>query len=184
MLTRRSLLAGLALAPIGLDRSGAAPASAYDFSFPGIDGQPLRLADHRGQPMLVVNTASRCGYTYQYTALQKLYDTYRARGLMVIGVPSNDFHQELADGAAVKNFCEVNFNIDFPLTDLVSVTGKSAHPFYQWAAASLGAKNTPRWNFHKYLVGPDGALVTAFGTGTEPMAREVIAAIEPLLPQG
>lgn len=203
MFTRRLMFAGLALAPlavVGLAlaaylaaraaepvatlATGTAGPTAHDFGFAGIDGAPLDLGQFRGRPMLVVNTASRCGFTYQYDALQKLYDTYRDRGLVVIGVPSNDFRQELADAAAVKNFCEVNFNIDFPLTDITAVRGPGAHPFYAWAAKTLGPDKAPGWNFHKYLVGPDGRLVASFGTGTEPMAPAVRAAIEALLPQG
>jgi glutathione peroxidase len=154
-------------------------AGAHDFAFENINGTgELRLADFAGRPVLVVNTASRCGYTYQYDALQALYDRYRARGLVVLGVPSDDFNQELASEAEVKDFCAVNFAIDFPMTAITHVTGGAAHPFYAWAAAQAGA---PRWNFHKYLLAPDGRLVAAFSTKTEPDAPEVTEAIEALL---
>ena len=157
----------------------AGQASAHDFAFENIDetGQ-LRLADYAGRAVLVVNTASRCGYTYQYGALQALYDRYRDRGLVVLGVPADDFDQELATAAEVKDFCEVNFAIDFPMTAITPVTGEDAHPFYRWAAEAAGP---PRWNFHKYLIGPDGRLVAAFPTKTEPDAPEVRQAIEALL---
>ncbi|MEO0621666.1 MAG: glutathione peroxidase [Pseudomonadota bacterium] len=159
--------------------------SAHDFAFAGIDGDPVRLLDYRGKPVLVVNTASKCGFTYQYDALQALYDRYRDQGLVVLGVPSDDFGgQELATEAEVKHFCEVNFAIDFPMTAITPVRGKSAHPFYTWAKRELGARQAPRWNFHKYLVGPDGALVQAFGTSVEPSAPEIAKAVEALLPDG
>lgn len=186
---RRSVLAGLGLS-LGLallfqGRGAFADTiTAHEFVFPGIDGGFLRLAEFSGRPVLVVNTASRCGFTYQYDGLQALYDRYRARGLVVLGVPSDDFGgQELASEAEVKSFCAVNFSIDFPMTAITRVRGDGAHPFYAWAAGELGPDKTPRWNFHKYLVGPDGALVSAFGTRTEPDAPEVVAAIEALLPQ-
>lgn len=179
MWTRRAIIAALAAVP-SLARAGA----AHDFSFPDIDGGVIRLADFRGRPVLVVNTASRCGFTYQYDALQALYDRFRNRGLVVLGVPSDDFGgQELATEAEVKEFCAVNFAIDFPMTAITRVKGNGAHPFYVWAAAELGAAHAPRWNFHKYVVAPDGSLVAAFPTRVEPTDASVIAAIEPLLTQ-
>lgn len=191
MLLRRlfvtSAVLGLAtLATLAAPRVAAAGAlSAHDFAFPGIEGGIVRLADYAGRPILVVNTASRCGFTYQYDALQAVWTQYRDRGLVVLGVPSDDFGgQELGSEAAVKEFCEVNFAIDFPMTAITPVRGGSAHPFYVWARNTLGAGKAPRWNFHKYLVGPDGRLVAAFGTNTEPTSDKVTRAIEALLPQG
>ncbi|MEM9147942.1 MAG: glutathione peroxidase [Pseudomonadota bacterium] len=157
--------------------------TAHDFAFAGIDGGVVRLLDYAGSPVLVVNTASRCGFTYQYDALQALYDRYRDQGLVVLGVPSDDFGgQELATEAEVKHFCEVNFAIDFPMTGITPVRGKGAHPFYAWAQRALGKAKAPRWNFHKYLVGPDGRLVAAFGTSIEPSAPAIATAVEALLP--
>jgi glutathione peroxidase len=157
----------------------AAEGSAYDHKFQSIDGKPMPLSSFRGKVLLVVNTASFCGFTPQYTALQKLYETYEARGLVVIGVPSNDFGgQEPKSEAEVKEFCQGAFGITFPLTAKYHVVGSEKHPFYGWAAAALGAMNGPWWNFHKYLVGRDGKLVTSFGTRTEPQAENVVAAIE------
>jgi glutathione peroxidase len=157
----------------------AGQASAHDFAFADIDETGrLPLADFAGRPVLVVNTASRCGYTYQYDALQALYDRYRDRGLVVLGVPSADFDQELATAAEVKDFCAVNFAIDFPMAAITPVTGADAHPFYRWASEAAGP---PGWNFHKYLIGPDGRLVAAFPTRTEPDAPEITQAIEALL---
>ncbi|MCL5777355.1 glutathione peroxidase [Limibaculum sp. FT325] len=182
MLTRRTLIAALALSPVTLH---AGEMRAHDFSFPGIEGGEIRLADFAGRPVLVVNTASRCGFTYQYDGLQALYDRYRDRGLVVLGVPSDDFGgQELATEAEVKEFCEVNFGLDFPMTAITTVKGTGAHPFYAWARATLGAEKAPGWNFHKYLVAPDGSLVDAFPTRVEPGDPRLTAAIEALLPQG
>ena len=154
----------------------AASGSAFDFSFESIDGGPLALSDFAGRPLRVVNTASRCGFTHQYDALQALWSQYRDRGLVVLGVPSGDFRQELATAADVKEFCAVNFAIDFPMTDITSVTGPEAHPFFAWAAAQAGA---PRWNFNKYLIAPDGSLIARYGSSTQPAA--LAAEIEGLL---
>lgn len=175
---RRTFLAALAAVAVG----GAARAggTVADFSFASIDGGALSLATFRGGPVLMVNTASRCAFTPQYDALQALYDRYRGRGLTVLGVPSNSFRQELADAGAVKEFCEVNFAIDFPMTGLAEVTGADAHPFYRWAAAQ-GAK--PSWNFHKILLDGEGRIAGQFATSVRPDAPEVIAAIEALLPR-
>jgi glutathione peroxidase len=185
MLHRRLFLAaatlGLAAGATALSPSGPAHAgqmTAYDFAFDGIAGETVRLADWQGRPILVVNTASRCGFTHQYEGLQALYERYRERGLVVVGVPSDDFNQELSSNAEVKEFCAVNYAIEFPMTAITPVKGRSAHPFYVWAATEAGA---PRWNFHKYLVGPDGQLAGAFPTATDPTAPEVTARIESLL---
>ena len=148
--------------------------------FRSIDGGTIDLADFRGGPVLVVNTASRCGYTGQYEGLQALYDKYRDRGLTVVGVPSDSFHQELASDAAVKDFCEVNFAISFPMTSLVEVTGPNAHPFYAWAREQ-GVE--PTWNFAKILLAPDGTIAEAFGSATGPDSAPLVSAIEKLLPR-
>ncbi len=158
--------------------------SAYQFSFTSIDGTPLPLSDYQGQVVLVVNTASRCGFTPQYDGLQALYDSYRDRGLVVLGVPSGDFGgQELADEAAIKSFCEVNFNIDFPMTEKNHVKGDNAHPFYQWSAAKAGFMARPRWNFHKYLIGRDGQIDGWFSSVTAPQSEKIQLAIEKALAQ-
>lgn len=159
-------------------------ASAHDFTFTSIDGQPLPLAGFAGKAVLVVNTASRCGFTPQYAGLQELWERYRARGLVVLGVPSNDFGgQEPGDAAEIKQFCTVTFNIDFPMTDKVHVKGDDAHPFYVWAAEQVGALGRPRWNFHKYLVAPDGRLADWFATTTKPSAGRLRRAVEAVLPE-
>ena len=159
-------------------------ANAHDFSFTSIEGAPLPLATYRGKAVLVVNTASFCGFTKQYADLQSLWEKYRDRGLVVLGVPSNDFGgQEPGSEAEIKEFCEVNFDIDFPLTAKVRVKGDDAHPFYAWAAKELGFSAKPRWNFHKYLVAPDGRLADWFSTATSPNAERVLRAVEQVLPK-
>lgn len=152
---------------------------AYDFTFTSIEGHPLPLAQFEGKVVLVVNTASRCGFTPQYSDLQTVWERYRERGLVVLGVPSNDFgNQEPGSEGDIKTFCEVNFNVDFPMTTKVHVKGERAHPFYKWAAGEAGAAGKPRWNFHKYLLGPDGELVEWFSTSTAPTSDKVTKAIE------
>ncbi len=153
--------------------------TAHDFAFTSIDREPLPLSSFEGKVVMVVNTASRCGFTHQYTNLQTVWERYRDRGLVVLGVPSNDFGgQEPGSEAEIKEFCEVNFDVDFPLTEKVRVKGKEAHPFYRWASDELGMAAKPRWNFHKYLIGPDGQLVDWFSTATSPTSQKVTRAIE------
>ena len=184
MYTKRVFLALLSAVSAATVSSQALAVSAHDFAFTDIDGAPLPLSRFAGQPVLVVNTASRCAFTHQYDALQALYDRYRDRGLIVLGVPSDDIGgQELATEAEVKTFCEVNFAIDFPMTEITRVRGRGRHPFYAWAEDELGSAEAPRWNFHKYLVGGDGGLIRAFGTSTAPDAPSVLSAIESVLPR-
>ena len=164
---------------MGLFLAQAALAVPRDLPFPSIDGGTLSLGQWAGQPVLVVNTASRCGFTYQYEGLQALYDTYRAQGLVVLAVPSDDFNQELASGAAVKEFCEISFGLDLPMTDITRVTGAGAHPFYRAVAAETGF--APRWNFNKVLIAPDGTVAGTWGSATQPQSAEIVEAILPLL---
>jgi glutathione peroxidase len=157
--------------------------SAHAFSFNTIEGAPLPLAAFAGKPLLVVNTASECGFTPQYAELESLWQRYRARGLVVLGVPSNDFGgQEPGSNEAIKSFCETKFHVDFPLAAKEKVAGAAAHPFYRWIAAELGDAGAPRWNFHKYLSGPDGALLGAWPSRVAPLAPELVAAVEAALP--
>ena len=165
--------------------SGAAAEAndAYQFDFVGLDGRALPLSAWRGRPVLVVNTASFCGYTPQYRELEAVWRKYRDRGLVVLGVPSNDFgRQEPGTAAEIKQFCETNYAVDFPLTEKVRVIGGAAHPFYRWVAANLGEGAAPRWNFHKYLIGPDGQLAGAWPSQVSPSERAVTGEIERLLP--
>jgi glutathione peroxidase len=158
---------------------GGAARTAWDFSFTSIDGKPMPLSDFRGQVLLVVNTASFCGFTKQYKALQELHQKYAPQGFAVIGVPSNDFGaQEPKAAGEIKEFCEGMFGVEFPLTDKNVVSGDNAHPFYKWARDELGWMNAPKWNFHKYLVGRDGKLVTSFFSMTTPDADRLVSAVE------
>jgi glutathione peroxidase len=152
--------------------------TAYAYSFSGLDGAAIRLAAHAGKPILVVNTASQCGYTPQYAGLQELWTRYRERGLMIIGVPSNDFGgQEPGGPAEIMKTAQQTYGVSFPLTAKAEVRGPATHPFFKWAALERPGE-TPRWNFHKYLVGRDGHIVAAFSTQIEPTDPRVIAAIE------
>ena len=157
--------------------------SAHDYSFKSIDGAALPLAAYRGKPVLVVNTASFCGFTPQYKELEALWRKYQKRGLVVLGVPSNDFgQQEPGSAAEIKSFCAANYAIDFPLAAKERVIGPEAHPFYRWVAGELGEDAAPRWNFHKYLVGPDGTLAGMWPSRVSPGSAEIAREIEALLP--
>ena len=172
-----------ALCLLAMPLSAANADSAHQFAFVSIDGSPLPLAAFSGKAVLVVNTASRCGFTRQYNGLQSLWETYRDQGLIVLGVPSNDFgRQEPGSNEEIKEFCEVNFGIDFPMTEKVSVKGDDAHAFYVLARETLGAQTAPRWNFHKYLVAPDGSLKAWFSSSVEPMSKTVRQSVESVLP--
>ncbi|MFN3659196.1 MAG: glutathione peroxidase [Pseudolabrys sp.] len=151
--------------------------TAYSFTFKALDGSPVLLSSYRGRPILVVNTASLCGYTPQYTGLQELWARYRDRGLMLIGVPSNDFGGQEPGGPADIDKTAHGYHVTFPLTEKVAVKGPDAHPFYRWAALERPLE-TPRWNFHKYLVARDGRLRTGFASAVVPTDPRVISAIE------
>ena len=177
---RRRFLRGLACAAlVPMLPAVARAAGAPDAPFASIDGGELRLSDWRGRPVLVVNTASQCGFTPQYDGLQALYDRYRDRGLVVLAVPSDDFNQELATAAEVKEFCELNFDLDLPMTDITHVRGGAAHPFFRWLAQEHGF--VPGWNFNKVLIGPDGGFVEAWGSVVRPTAPALTRRIEALL---
>ena len=156
--------------------------TAHDFSFTSITGETMPLSQFSGKVMLVVNTASRCGFTPQYDDLQAVYEAYQDKGLVVIGIPSDDFgRQELDTADEIKNFCEVNFNITFPMADKTVVKGSDAHPFYLWAGDELGFMARPKWNFHKYLVGKDGRLINWYASTTNPNGDKIRSAIETAL---
>ncbi|HTZ35238.1 MAG TPA: glutathione peroxidase [Stellaceae bacterium] len=165
--------------------ASAAPDTAHRFAFAGLDGGALPLAAWAGRPVLVVNTASYCGYTPQYRDLEALWRQYRDRGLVVLGVPSNDFGaQEPGSPAEIKAFCETTYAVDFPLAAKCAVIGGAAHPFYRWVAETLGEGAAPRWNFHKYLIAPDGELAGAWPSAVRPTDAAVTGEIEKLLPPG
>jgi glutathione peroxidase len=157
-------------------------ASAYDFSFSTIQGKPFALKDLAGRPLLVVNTASKCGFTPQYKGLEALWQGYKERGLLVIGVPSNDFGgQEPGSNTEIASFCELNYGVDFPMMGKEHVKGKRAHPFFAWAGREGGFLAKPKWNFFKYLVGKDGRLVDWFSSLTAPDSGKLRAAVEQTL---
>lgn len=154
-------------------------AALAGFSFPSIDGGQIDLDDWQGQPVLVVNTASLCGYTPQYGDLQKLQDTYGARGLKVLAVPSNDFAQELDSEQAVKEFCDVNFGLTIAMTTITPVSGAAVHPFYAWVKAQTGFE--PEWNFNKVLLDGQGSVMGTWGSGPSPTSEAITLKIEALL---
>jgi glutathione peroxidase len=157
-------------------------ASAYDFSFETLQGKPYPLKDLEGRPLVVVNTASKCGFTPQYKGLEALWQAYKAKGLVVIGVPCNDFGaQEPGSHDEIAQFCELNYGVDFPIMGKVHVKGDAAHPFFTWAAKQGGFLAAPKWNFFKYLVGKDGKLAEWFSSVTAPDSAKFKAAIEKML---
>lgn len=159
--------------------------SAYDFSFSALHTkQPLPLSQFRGKVILVVNTASNCGFTPQYKGLETLYKTYKAKGLVIIGVPSNDFgKQEPGTSEEIGAFCEKNYGVTFPITEKEIVVGDRAHPFYKWTKDGLGLLSVPRWNFHKILINKKGQAVDSFFSTTAPDSKSLIKAIEKELAQ-
>jgi glutathione peroxidase len=151
--------------------------TAYAFSFPALTGGDIRLADYAGQPLLIVNTASLCGFTPQYAGLQQLWTEFHHRGLMIIGVPSNDFGGQEPGGAAeITETAQHQYGVTFPIAAKAVVKGPNAHPFYKWAA-DLRPKDVPRWNFHKYLIGRDGNIADVFPESVEPMDTRVKTSI-------
>ncbi len=151
---------------------------AYDYTFNNIDGNKIELKDYKNKVILVVNVASRCGYTSQYEGLQKIWANYEKKNLVVIGVPTNNFKQEPGSNKEIKNFCETNFGIDFPMTEKIDVIGKNAHPFYKWAKDNHGIGAIPKWNFHKIIIGKNGKIVDTFASFTKPTSSKFIRVIE------
>ncbi|MDX1742801.1 MAG: glutathione peroxidase [Ruegeria sp.] len=157
-----------------------AQATPLNGEFASIDGGTLSIEDWRGQAVLVVNTASQCGFTGQYAALQKVHEEYSDRGLVVLAVPSDSFNQELNSAEDVKQFCEVNFGLTLPMTDITPVTGPDAHPFYKAVLAETGF--APRWNFNKVLLDRNGSVVATFGSNVRPDSPKLLRQVEALLP--
>lgn len=179
---RRTVMAIFAAAAMALGVGPASAGPAHQFDFTSIDGDPMPMSQFAGKTVLLVNTASHCGFTYQYDGLQALYDTYKDKGLVVIGVPSNDFGgQEPGSEEEIKRFCEVNFSIEFPMTEKQIVKGQDAHPIYQWIGQELGKRKLPRWNFYKYLINADGELVAGWSNRTKPMSDDIRSAVEKAL---
>jgi glutathione peroxidase len=155
---------------------------AQDFEFRGINGAPLPMKSYAGKAVLLVNVASACGFTPQYAGLQILYEQYAPKGLVVLGVPCNDFGaQEPGSEKEIKSFCETSFGVTFPMTAKEHVIGGNAHPLYKWIAKELGEDQLPRWNFHKYLIGKNGELLGAYPSKVAPQSPELVKAVEEAL---
>jgi glutathione peroxidase len=154
----------------------------FDLSINGLNNETINLSDLRGKTILLVNVASKCGFTKQYTGLQTLYDNYKNKGFLVIGVPSNQFGgQEPGSNKEIKDFCETNFNITFPITDKVDVKGKNAHTIYRWAKENFGNSTVPKWNFHKILISKEGKIHDTFNSFVTPLSDKITKQIELIL---
>ena len=153
----------------------------FDFKIEGITGEIIDLSTYKNKVILIVNTASYCGFTKQYDDLQELWDKYKSKGLIVLGVPSNSFNQEKDDNKEIKEFCEVNFNIDFPMTGLNDVKGDDAHEIFKWAKNNHGKSAVPKWNFHKILINKEGKVEDTYASFTKPLSKKIINKIESLL---
>jgi glutathione peroxidase len=151
---------------------------AYEFQFKSLNGGIIKLSDYKDKVILVVNVASRCGFTKQYDDLQNLWSDYQDKDLIVIGIPTNDFKQEPASNADIKDFCEQNFNINFPMAEKNNVLGSNAHPFYKWAKDNYGKAAVPKWNFHKIIIGKDGKVADTFASITNPSSKRFVNFIE------
>ncbi len=153
----------------------------FDLEIESITGEVINLNDYKNKVVLVVNTASYCGFTKQYEDLQKLWDKYKSKGLIVLGVPSNSFNQEKNSNDEIKEFCEVNFNINFPLSTITDVKGKNAHVIFKWAKDNYGKSAIPKWNFHKILINKSGKVEDTFASFTSPTSNKIVKKIESLL---
>ena len=153
----------------------------FDFKIESITGELINFNDYKDKVILVVNTASYCGFTKQYEELQELWDTYKSQGLIVLGIPSNSFNQEKTNNLKIKKFCEVNFNINFPLSTITEVKGKNAHDLFKWAEKNYGKSAVPKWNFHKILINKDGKIEDTFVSFTKPMSKKIVQKIEEIL---
>ena len=153
----------------------------YDFKIEGINDEIINFNDYKNKVVLVVNTASYCGFTKQYDELQELWDLYKSKGLIVLGIPSDSFNQEKKSNSEVKKFCEVNFNINFPLSTITKVKGDYAHELFKWAKNNHGKSAIPKWNFHKILINKDGKIEETFMSFTKPMSKKIIRKIEEIL---
>ena len=155
------------------------PRSAYDFNFVDIDGKNLPLSQFKGKPLLIFNSASKCGFTSQYTGIQKIHETYKNKGLVVIGVPSDNFNQEPGNEEDIKKFCMVNFNISFDLTKKNNVVGSEMHPFFKWLDDNYDAR--PKWNFYKFVINKDGKLENHFSSQVSPSSKKLISILDEVI---
>ena len=155
---------------------------AYDFEFKDLDGSTLNLSEYKNKVIVVVNVASQCGFTKQYEAMQKIWEEYQNKNVVIIGVPSNDFgNQEPGTNKEIKNFCEAKFGISFPMTEKVEVKGSNAHDFYKWANKNFGRDAIPKWNFHKIIIGKDGKIYDTFSSMTKPSSKKFVKVLEEAL---
>ena len=155
---------------------------AYDFNFNDLDGSPLKLSEYNNKVIIVVNVASQCGFTKQYEDMQKVWEEYQDKGVIMLGIPSNNFgNQEPGTSEEIKNFCEAKFGITFPMTEKITVKGENAHPFYKWAKENHGKSAIPKWNFHKIIIGKDGKVIDTFASITNPSSNKFIKVIEKAL---
>ena len=155
---------------------------AYDFEFKDLDGSNLSLKQFKGKIIIAVNVASQCGFTKQYEDMQKVWEKYQDKGLIMLGIPSNDFgQQEPGNSSEIKSFCESKFNITFPITEKISVKGENAHPFYKWSKKNYGNSAVPKWNFHKIIIGKDGKIADTFASITNPSSKRFISSLEKAL---
>ena len=155
---------------------------AYDFTFKDLDGNALSLAEFKNKVIIAINVASQCGFTSQYEDMQKVWENYQAKNVIMLGIPSNDFgQQEPGTNKEIKNFCEAKFGITFPMTEKVSVKGTDAHPFYIWAKENHGKSAVPKWNFHKIIINKEGKIEKTFSSMTNPSSKKFIEVIEFLL---
>ena len=153
----------------------------FEHEIKNIDGELISLEIYRNKVVLLVNTASYCGFTKQYTDLQELYENYKEKNFIVLGIPSNSFNQEKSSENEIKEFCEVNFNINFPMTSIYDVKGKNAHEIYKWAEKNFGKSASPKWNFHKILINKNGKVEETYSSFTNPNSKKIISRIEKLL---
>ena len=155
--------------------------TAYDYEFNSINGDLIKLNQYKGKVIVVVNVASRCGYTPQYEDLQSLWSKYKDKNLVVLGIPTNNFRQEPGNNKQIKDFCEINFGITFPMSEKTGVIGSNSHPFYQWARKDYGIGAIPKWNFHKIIIGKNGKVVETFSSITNPSSKKFTKTIENLI---
>ena len=157
-------------------------ANVYEFKFTSIDGEIIKLSDFKGKPLVIINTASLCGFTNQYSDIERLFKNYADKDLTVIAIPSNDFgNQELSSNKEVKDFCTTNFNVSFLLTEITNIKGKNGHPFFNWVKKEAGFLAFPKWNFYKYSIDRDGKLVSWYASVTKPTSTKIVTNIEKMI---
>ena len=167
---------------IGILMTSGVKANVYQYNFKSIDGKEINLNAFKGKPIFIVNTASLCGFTYQYSDIETLQQKYKKDGLIIIGIPSNDFgNQELSSNKKVKEFCNINFNISFSLTEITNVKGESGHPFFKWIKREAGFLAFPKWNFYKYLINKEGLLVKWYASTTRPSSTKITTEIDKMM---